>query len=185
MTKEDLKEHLRLHALWLADDPAGKGANLSGANLYRADLSGADLSGADLSGANLSGANLYRADLSGADLYRADLSGADLSGANLYGADLSGANLYRADLSGANLQETILAGKSILSFQFEKHTAYFYGSDEIVIGCERHTVKEWLDRYQEIGKKEGYSEDQILMYGNFIKSCAELFELKNPTKKEE
>jgi hypothetical protein len=107
-TPEQTKEILRLHALYLAGDPVGQGANLYRANLYRANLSGANLSGADLYGANLSGANLYRANLSGAnlsgaDLYGADLSGANLSGANLYGADLSGADLYGANLSGADL----------------------------------------------------------------------------------
>jgi hypothetical protein len=56
--KNDLKEVLRLHALWLASDAAGARAYLSGADLSRANLSRADLSGADLSGANLSGAYL-------------------------------------------------------------------------------------------------------------------------------
>lgn len=41
MTEAELNEALRRHALWLADDPDGK----------RADLRGADLSGADLRGA--------------------------------------------------------------------------------------------------------------------------------------
>ena len=68
MTARELQEALRLHLLWLDDDPEG----------VRADLRGADLSGADLS----------EADLRGADLSRADLRGADLSGANLRGADL-------------------------------------------------------------------------------------------------
>ena len=58
ISKDELKEILRLHALWLADEAGGKCANLSGANLSYADLRGADLSGANLSGADLSGANL-------------------------------------------------------------------------------------------------------------------------------
>ena len=47
----DLKETLRLHLLWIQNDPQGVRANLSGAN-----LSGAYLSWANLSWANLSGA---------------------------------------------------------------------------------------------------------------------------------
>ena len=77
----DLAETLRLHGLWLQDDPAGVRANLCGANLR-----GANLRGADLCGANLRGANLRRADLRGANLRRADLCGADLRGADLCGA---------------------------------------------------------------------------------------------------
>ena len=51
ISKDELKEILRLHALWLTDEAGGKCANLSGANLSYADLRGADLSGANLSGA--------------------------------------------------------------------------------------------------------------------------------------
>jgi len=46
-------------------------------------------------------------------------------------------------------------------------------------------ISEWLIGYKEIGKASRYSDEQILMYGNFIKSCAELFELKNKKPKGE
>jgi hypothetical protein len=123
MNTEQLKETLRLHALWLKNEPEGKRADLSGADLRWADLSGANLSGAYLrwaylSGANLSGADLRWADLSGANLSGADLSGANLSGANLSGAYLSGANLSGAylrwaDLSGADLSGADLSGADL------------------------------------------------------------------------
>ena len=76
ITKEQLDNVLRKHALWINNEPVGERANLYGADLYEANLYGADLRGATLRGA----------DLSGADLRGADLSGADLSGADLYGA---------------------------------------------------------------------------------------------------
>jgi len=74
----DLKEVLRLHALWLNDEESGK----------RADLREADLEGADLREADLEGADLREADLEGADLRWADLREADLEGADLRRADL-------------------------------------------------------------------------------------------------
>ena len=88
MTHAELQEALRLHRLWLDNDPEGVRANLSGANLSEADL--------------------YEADLREADLSEADLREVDLSGANLSEANLSGANLREADLSGANLYEANL-----------------------------------------------------------------------------
>jgi uncharacterized protein YjbI with pentapeptide repeats len=87
MTPEQIKETLRLHAMWVRGEVGGVRADLSRANLSRADLSRANLSRADLSRAYL-----FRADLSRAYLFGADLSGADLSGAYLFGADLSGAS---------------------------------------------------------------------------------------------
>ncbi len=99
----------------------------------------------------------------------------NLSEANLSGADLSGANLYGANLYEANLKKTLLEGKSVLSFQFEKHSAYFYGLDEIVIGCERKTISEWIEQYEDMGKKNDYSDEQIKRYGDFIKMCLETY----------
>jgi uncharacterized protein YjbI with pentapeptide repeats len=46
MTVTELQEALRLHLLWLDDDPEGVRADLRGANLSWADLRGADLRGA-------------------------------------------------------------------------------------------------------------------------------------------
>ena len=43
-TPEQLKEILRLHALFVKSETGGERANLSGANLRSANLSGADLS---------------------------------------------------------------------------------------------------------------------------------------------
>ena len=77
-TRDQLRDILRKHELWLAGDHDGVRANLMDANLRVADLMDA---------------NLRVADLIDADLRGADLIGANLSGANLRGADLRGANL--------------------------------------------------------------------------------------------
>ena len=82
-TQEELSEILRLHKLWIEDDPKGRRADLQSAKLQMADLQRADLRGADLRGADLRGADLQRADLREADLRRADLQRADLRWANL------------------------------------------------------------------------------------------------------
>lgn len=78
MTKEQIKEVLRLHKLWLDGESGGVRADLHGANLHGANLSRADLTGADLYGANLSDANLSDANLYDANLSRANLTGAKL-----------------------------------------------------------------------------------------------------------
>ena len=106
ITKEQLDDILRKHALWINNESRGE----------RADLRGADLCQANLHEANLSGADLYQADLRGADLCQANLSGADLSGADLYQADLRGANLHEANLYQANLRGADLHEAKNLNF---------------------------------------------------------------------
>ena len=106
ITKEELKEILEQHKLWLRSN---------GKECKYADLSGADLSGADLSGADLAYANLAYANLTDAYLYRANLRCANLryanlTNVNLYRADLTHANLADADLTGADLRRANLSG---------------------------------------------------------------------------
>ena len=65
----NIKEILRLHALFLNESPNGvladlRGVDLRGANLRGANLHGADLQDANLRGANLQGANLVSAKIS-------------------------------------------------------------------------------------------------------------------------
>ena len=124
-TTETIAETLRLHKLWLEDDPRGRqvvahqgafgggqlrDADLTDAYLMGADLTGADLRGADLTDAHLNDACLINADLRGAYLTDANLTGAclmgaDLTGACLMGADLTDAILTDADFTGADLHE--------------------------------------------------------------------------------
>ncbi len=88
ISKDELKEILRKHTLWVECKEGGERANLLGADLRGAHLREADLRGANLLGADLLGAHLREADLRGANLV-----GANLWGASLWGADLVGANL--------------------------------------------------------------------------------------------
>lgn len=85
---------------------------------------------------------------------------ADLTGANLRGANLTGANLLYANLSGANGQ--------FCTGYFGKHHAIAAGG-YISIGCQRHTYQEWLDNGEQIGKANGYSDDEIDDYMSWIK----------------
>jgi uncharacterized protein YjbI with pentapeptide repeats len=171
MNTQQIQEVLRLHALYLQGDARGERANLRGATLLDAYLRGANLQYANLQGANLQGANLLDANLLDADLQGADLRGANLQGANLLDADLRGANLRGANLRGVNLRGTVLENRALLTFQYNKHTAYYFGDGMLQIGCEKHELSKWLAEFENIGKQYGYSSDEIAKYGKFIKGC--------------
>ena len=128
------------------------------------DLRMTDLSGADLSEADLSRADLSEADLSEANLRGADLSEADLSGADLSEADLSEANLRGADLRRANLSDAI--GPFTIG-SFGRHMAIAAGG-YISIGCKRLTYDKWLEQYEGIGRRNGYTDEEIADYGAWI-----------------
>ena len=108
-----------------------------------------------LSYADLKGADLYGANLTGADLTDADLTRADIRGANL-----TGVYLTRADLTDAN----IISTRGIYTIQLDRDVVIAHAS-QVQIGCEKHIIDQWLEHYKEIGKKNGYTEKQIEIYG--------------------
>jgi len=114
MELSKLKEILDKHCKWWLDQDGGKRANLGGANLGDADLGGANLRGANLGGANLGGANL--------------------GGANLRGADLRGAKFWSTQGNGSEVK----------TLQSEKYQVNVILSNLMQIGCEIHTIAEWM-----------------------------------------
>ena len=103
-------------------------------------------------------------DLRMTDLSGADLSGADLSRADLSEADLSEANLRGADLRRANLSDAI--GPFTIG-SFGRHMAIAAGG-YISIGCKRLTYDKWLEQYEGIGRRNGYTDEEIADYGAWI-----------------
>ena len=114
---------------------------------------------ADLGGAYLRGANLGGANLRGACLRDADLGGAYLEGANLWDADLGGAYLEGANLGGAFV---FICG-SRHNLQYNKSIG------ELRIGCHVYHLEYWLIMFDTIGREEGYSDEQISEYHNYMK----------------
>ena len=59
-------------------------------------------------------------------------------------------------------------------FQFQRHQAFYSLDDNLRIGCLYLPLDEWVNKFEEIGKREQYSDLQIKTYGSFIKMCAEM-----------
>ena len=126
------------------------------------------LDGRELEFESLEGANLKYADLKGADLRGANLRGANLEGAILEGADFRNADLRSADLEGANLEGAYLYNTSILTFSLGKHFAFFH-EGYLKIGCMEMNIEEWVEKFEDIGRDQDYSDFEIDLYGSFIK----------------
>lgn len=55
-----------------------------------------------------------------------------------------------------------------------QHSVSYWGYDAIQIGYKKYTISEWQKHFREIGKAEGYSEEQIDEYGFYIDIIAKL-----------
>jgi hypothetical protein len=55
-----------------------------------------------------------------------------------------------------------------------QHSVSYWRYDAIQIGCKKYTISEWQKHSREIGKAEGYSEEQIDEYGFYIDLIAKL-----------
>ena len=153
-TKEELKEILKLHTLWLENDLSGKRADLSYADLRSANLSYANLNSADLSYADLRSANLRSANLRYANLNSANLSSANLSYADLRSAD---GKLYKATMLW-NLRFNITILDTYLwwgcrKFTFEEFKNFKFSDctekwDEKEFNFNYKTIKEHIEFYR-------------------------------------
>jgi carbonic anhydrase/acetyltransferase-like protein (isoleucine patch superfamily) len=59
--------------------------------------------------------------------------------------------------------------KTPLYIQGSRHAAYWAKKGVLGIGCQQYPIEEWRARYEEIGKKSGYSEAEIKEYGRHIR----------------
>ena len=171
ISEQELKNILDKHDKWLRNEAGAERANLSYTNLRSADLRYADLSSADLRYANLRYADLRNTDLRYADLRNTDLRSADLRYTDLRYADLRNTDLRNADLRNTDLRYADLRETGIMTFNYEQNTAYYTPDGSLIIGCICMPVSEWELGFKEIGKANGYTDEQIEEYGVFISRC--------------
>ena len=109
---------------------------------------------------------------------QANLSEADLSRSNLSGADLSGAHLSRAYLNLTKISDTEYLVKTLF-INGSRNLVSWYGCNKIQIGCHKKDIDWWLENYKVIGKREGYTPDQIAEYKTYIDMCKQMQESAN------
>ena len=104
-------------------------------------------------------------------IWGGDFHGGDFHGGYFHGGDFRGGYFY-----GGNYEITML------QIQGNKHFCYAYFEDDgsvcLGIGCERHTIKWWIENYSEIGDNENYTYEQIDEYKMYI----DLFAARYPSK---
>ena len=120
-----------------------------------------------------SGAILYSAEIPQEDYWKLLVEKAVIEGANLEGANLAGAYLGGANLAGVNLRGANLAGaKGLDNFPIQvggsRDWLITTQTGELKIGCHVHSFEYWLEHYKAIGRKEGYTTEQIEEYGLHI-----------------
>ena len=48
------------------------------------------------------------------------------------------------------------------------HSITYTGNDTLSIGCHNYSIDKWLEKFEIVGKKEGYSDVQIQEYKKYI-----------------
>lgn len=71
--------------------------------------------------------------------------------------------------------------KSPLQIQGTRHFLNACAYTEIAIGCHQQTIAWWLKHYQAVGRKEGYSPDEIEEYGTYIRLFAQRYSTNSTT----
>jgi len=72
-----------------------------------------------------------------------------------------------AEVSGDARVSRAKHTSNVWTMTLGKHTITVDG-DYLNIGCESHTIKQWLKNFRKIGEMEGYSPEEIERYGDAI-----------------
>lgn len=107
MKQEEVNEIIRLHELWLEDEPNGKMADFSYEDLSNLDLSNLNLRGAIFDCTRLDNCNLNYSNLSHTSLRYASLKYVTCVSTNFAYADFTGANVYKTAFIDNNFIRTI------------------------------------------------------------------------------
>lgn len=91
-------------------------------------------------------------------------------------------NIAASAANSATTATSATAANSATAAKYLNHYSYrppstpvsYWGYDAIQIGCKKYTISEWQKHFREIGKAEGYSEEQIDEYGSYIDLIAKL-----------
>jgi hypothetical protein len=51
--------------------------------------------------------------------------------------------------------------------------------DDIRIGCQRMTLAMWLEQFEAVGREAGYTEQQIVEYGIYLRAIRNVLEVRN------
>ena len=81
----------------------------------------------------------------------------------------------------------VFGDAEVLSGKWKKSPLYIQGTrdplttcslSKISIGCETHTVSEWMKNYKKIGKENEYSDKEISEYYQYLKDAAKFLGYK-------
>ena len=99
----------------------------------------------------------------------------DLEDSNLEGLNFSGSDLRYVNLRYVNLRGTDLEGTGVYFFKGPGHHGIYNSKDDkLYIGCQVHSLDYWLENYVYIGRRYAYTDEDIEVYGQWIKSLKEL-----------
>ena len=71
-------------------------------------------------------------------------------------------------VDNSTISKCFVGDTNLVSIAGTQHVVCWYDSTRIKIGCEIHTLAHWLENYESIGYKNGYSPAQIEEYKRYI-----------------
>lgn len=100
-----------------------------------------------------------------------------MRGGEMHGGEMHGGVMRGGVMWGGEIEV------SMLQIQGTRHFCYASFTEDgkeiwLGIGCEFHSIDWWLENFEQIGKSESYTPDQIAEYKLYI----DLFALRYPSK---
>ena len=152
--------------------------------LVKGEIRGGEIWGGVIWGGVIWGGEIWGGEIWGGEIWGGVIWGGVIWGGVIWGGVIRGGVIRGGVIRGGVIRGGEIRGGvievSLLQIQGTRHFCYASPTKDgkeihLGIGCEFHSIKEWLNSFGSIGNANDYSESEIEEYGEYIKLFAKRY----------
>ena len=171
-----------------------RGGEIWGGVIWGGVIWGGEIWGGEIWGGEIWGGVIWGGVIWGGVIWGGEIRGGVIRGGVIRGGVIRGGEIRGGEIKGGVIRGGVIRGGvirggeirggvievSLLQIQGTRHFCYASPTKDgkeihLGIGCEFHSIKEWLNSFGSIGNANDYSESEIEEYGEYIKLFAKRY----------
>ncbi len=127
---------------------------------------GGVIRGGVIRGGEIRGGVIYGGEIYDGEIYDGVIYGGVIRGGVIRGGVIRGGVIYDGVIYDGEIYDGVI--HKFISISGSRHFVSFCKPQHIKIGCHEFSIGYWLENYEEIGRKNKYTEEEIKEYKTYI-----------------
>jgi hypothetical protein len=146
---------------------------VTGGEFHGGEFHGGVFHGGEFHGGEFHGGRFHGGEFHGGEFHGGEFHGGRFHGGEFHGGEFHGGVFHGGWFHGGEFHGGVFHGGWLpLRIQGSQHFVNAPDGKTIRIGCEQHTPEYWLEHYAGIGRKNGYTPEQVQEYKRYIDVAA-------------